>query len=167
MHFEFSIRHPAKNRNDQLAADLLKKLSNQRIAEEPWSIQLAARIAQYGLTTIRVPASFNFSDHTIDRFLINLRDATAHGDARNIEPFHVQDGNSSERLLAGFTFRCFEKYNREIAWQGHVTLLEDDMRRVGAYLAKTYCDDIRHRADHSRDGHFGRNAANSVKEAAA
>lgn len=160
----------AKTRNDRLAADILKKLSNQRILEEPWSIQMAAsgRIAHIGSHSIHVPAPLNFTDHTVERFLINLRDATAHGDARNIEPFHVE--NRDSRLLAGFTFRCIEidrRQGRRIAWQGQITLLEDDMRRVGLHLAKTYCDALRHSEAHRHDGRFGSDAAISIRETAA
>jgi hypothetical protein len=160
----------AQNKNDQFAADILKKLFNQRIAEKPWSIQGLGRVAYLGLHSVHVPAPVNFDEHTVGRLLINLRDATAHGDARNVEPFHVEKRNSGERLLAGFTFHCSEKdrkNRRRIAWQGQITLLEDDLRRIGCHLAKTYCDAMRHSEAHRRDGYFGKDAANSVREIAA
>src|SRR5262245_26029072 len=52
----------AKTRNDLLAADLMRKLSAQRITEEPWSIRLTARNAHAESNLIRVPAAFNFND---------------------------------------------------------------------------------------------------------
>jgi hypothetical protein len=114
-----------------------------------------------------VPAPLNFSSHIVTRFLTNLRNATAHGDARNIEPFHVEKPNRTEQFLAGFTFHCLEKdRGGEIIWQGQITLLEDDMRRIGCHLAKTYCDAMRHSEAHRHDGRFGSDAA-SIREAAA
>jgi hypothetical protein len=159
-----------ENTNDRLAAGVLKGLFSQRIADDPWSIQGPERIAYIGLHSFHVPAPFNFGEHTVGRLLINLRDATAHGDARNVEPFHVGKHNSNERVLAGFTFHCSERdrrNRRRLAWQGRITLLEDDMRRIGCHLAKIYCDAMRHSEAHRHDEYFGRDAANSVREAAA
>ncbi len=51
-----------------------------------------------------VPGTKNFEAHTVARFLINLRDATAHGDARKISPFNVHI--DSDCLLLGFSFDC-------------------------------------------------------------
>jgi hypothetical protein len=158
-----------KTWNDRLATDTLNKFRNERIIEKPWSIQLVAsgRIARIGPYSVHVPAPVNFSDHTVDRFLINLRDAAAHGDARNIEPFHIEGRVEGERLLAGFTFLCSEKDrndSRKISWSGQITLLEDDMRRIGGLLPKVYCDALRHSEAHRHDGHFGSDAARSIRE---
>ena len=165
-------RNDANTKDDRIAADILNDFSRQRITEKPWSIQLAGsgRIAQVGQYSVHVPAPLNFSDHTVDRFLINLRDAVAHGDARTIEPFHIEGRKGVERLLAGFTFSCSEKdrnNRRKIAWSGRITLLEDDMRRIGCHLAKVYCDALRHSEAHRHDSHFGSDAAFSVREAVA
>jgi hypothetical protein len=74
--------------------------------------------------------------HTVDRFLINLRDATAHGDARIVSPFNVLV--ERQHLLAGFSFECSEKRDGRKTWEGKITLLETDMRRIGIQLAKAY-----------------------------
>jgi len=102
----------------------------------------------------------NFENHRVRRFLINLRDATEHGDARKVSPFNV------DRLLVGFTFACEEVSDRRRTWEGKITLLEQDMRRIGIQLAKTYCDALRRREPHRRDNHFGSDAA-SISETAA
>jgi hypothetical protein len=124
----------------------------------------ARRIERIGSISVAVPAAENFEKHKIHRFLINLRDATAHGDARNVSPFNLQIG--SECLLAGFTFACSEFKDRKIVWEGKITLLEKDMRRIGNHLAKIYCDALRRSEQYRRDDHFGSDAA-SIRETAA
>jgi hypothetical protein len=152
---------------DWTANKLLIKLSAARIADAPWSVHVAsiARIALIGPHSVSVPAPVGFENtHTADRFLVNLRDATAHGDARNVLPFNVNVG--SEHVLAGFTFACAEFRDRRKVWEGKLTLLETDMRRIGSHLAQIYCDALRHSDDHHRDGYFGQDAA-SIREVAA
>jgi hypothetical protein len=155
--------HEIATSHDQIASGLLKKLSEARIADAPWSVHVApvGRIASIGSYSISVPAAENFGMHKADRFLVNLRDATAHGDARNVLPFNVDIG--SEHVLAGFTFVCADRRN---AWEGRITLLEGDMRRIGSQLANSYCDALRRSDGHRGDRHFGGDAA-SIREAAA
>jgi len=61
---------------------------------------------------------------------------------------------------------CAEFKNRKKIWEGKITLLEKDMRRIGSHLAKSYCDALRRSERHHRDGHFGNDAA-SIREIAA
>lgn len=159
--------HEISSRDDQIAHNLFKTLSKGTVSDDPWHIKLTptARIQAIGSHSIVVPGPTGFEMHTADRFLINLRDATAHGDGRNVSPFNVPVG--SERLLAGFTFACAEFKNREKVWDGEITLLEDDMRRIGSHLAKIYCDALRRGGAHRGDSHFGTDAARSVRETAA
>lgn len=154
--------HEIVSKEDKIASDLLKKLEGDSISADPWRIHVAptGRIERVGAVGAPVPVPQGFEAHTAARFLINLRDATAHGDARNVEPFN----NGS--LLVGFTFSCAEFKNRKRVWDGRITLIESDMRRIGIQLAKLYCDAIRHSEPHRRDGHFGSDAA-SIKEVAA
>lgn len=159
--------HKIKSPNDRIAHKLFESLSGVAIADDPWRVHAAPRIETIGPYRVAVPAPVNFEMHTAHRFLINLRDATSHGDARNVSPFHVDV--ASERLLAGFGFICTEfnpRNRREKTWEGQIILLEGDMRRIGIALAKSYCDALRRSEPHRRDSHFGSNAA-SVKEAAA
>jgi hypothetical protein len=95
-----------ENEADRIAAGVFKRLTTERISEQPWAIcPTLSRIASIGTHAVHVPAASNFEDHRASRFLINLRDAVAHGDARKVLPFNVP----TERLRAGFTFRCSEK----------------------------------------------------------
>jgi hypothetical protein len=150
---------------DQSAHKLLQTLSQAAIANDPWHIHVASmpRIERIGSHTVKVPAPVNFEAHSVDRFLINLRDATAHGDARIVSPFNVP--NKSQHLLAGFHFTCAEK-DRRRPWKGKITLLEQDMRRIGIELAKMYCNAIRRSETNRQNNHFGTEAA-SIKETAA
>jgi hypothetical protein len=152
--------HEIDSPKDLIAHRLFKVLSKVTIADDPWQVYATptTRIERIGLHCVEVPAPAGFEKHTVDRLLINLRDATAHGDARNVSPFNVSVG--SESLLAGFRFDC-----RERAWDGQITLLEGDIRGIGIALAKSYCDALRRSAPHRRDSHFGSDAA-SVREAA-
>jgi hypothetical protein len=154
--------HEIKSPGDRIAHKLLEIFSDGAIADGPWRINVTptARIERVGLHSIPVPAPRNFETHTVRRFLINLRDATLHGDARKVSPFNV------ERLLAGFTFACEEVSDRRRTWEGEITLLEQDMRRIGIQLAKTYCDALRRTEPHRGDNHFGSDAA-SIRETAA
>lgn len=149
-------------KEDKIAHDLFKKLEDAPIDADPWRIvsAQAERIERIRAKAVRVPAPQGFEERTAARFLINLRDATAHGDARKVEPFNI-GGN-----LVGFTFSCTELKDRKVSWDGKITLLEADMRRIGIQLAKLYCDAIRHSEAHRRDDNFGSDAA-SVKEVAA
>jgi hypothetical protein len=152
--------------NNELAAEILRELSDQRIDEEPWAIQLtkSRRNAQVGTVDVLAPLHFSGEHLFAERFLINLRDAAAHGDARNVKPFHVGKPNKIEQLLAGFTFHCQEKEKGKIVWWGEITLLEDDMRRIGRHLAMTFCDALRREVDRSD---FVEEAVTCVREAAA
>lgn len=121
---------------DRAAGALLAELENEQVTAEPWGIlsDPAARIVAGG---VPVPSPENFENHNAARFLINLRDAMAHGDARNVKPF-----NHGE-LLLGFSFDCSELKRGRVVWQGRIVLLRSDMRRIGSALAARYCDKVK------------------------
>jgi len=100
--------HEIKSDNDKIAHRLWENFSDRAIADDPWCVYVKPieRIELVGNKSIRVPPPRNFEEHTVDRFLINLRDATAHGDARKVQPFNFPI--SSEQLLVGFHFACAE-----------------------------------------------------------
>lgn len=155
---------------DLAAAKLFERLKRDLITKAPWNILAASsdQIVRLGEHSVHVPRAPDFDSHTVDRLLVNLRNAVAHGDARNVHPFNLTVGN--KRLLAGFTFHCAETDKRDrkkIIWRGQLTLLEADLRRVGSHLAKLYCDTLRHSAPHRRHSQFGADAARGVREAAA
>lgn len=152
-----------KTPGDGSAHRLFETLSIAAIADDPWRIKVAP-VARIGSYAVKVPAPDNFESHTVGRFLINLRDATAHGDARIVSPFNVTVG--PHPLLAGFSFKCAEKKERRTIWEGKIILLEEDMRRIGIQLAKAYCNALRRSECHRKNNYFGTEAA-SIKETAA
>ena len=121
---------------DRAASALLTALRNEPVTADPWCIwtEPAARIGEGG---VPIPRPEGFEHHDAARFLINLRDAMAHGDARNVKPY-----NHGE-VLVGFSFECSELRNRQVAWQGRIVLLRSDMQRIGGALASRYCDAVR------------------------
>lgn len=121
---------------DRAASALLATLRNEPVIADPWRISAepAARIGEHG---VQVPKPEGFEHHDAARFLINLRDAMAHGDARNVKPY-----NHGE-VLVGFRFECSEIRNRQVVWQGRIVLLRSDMRRIGSGLASRYCEVIK------------------------
>jgi hypothetical protein len=153
--------HEINSEGDKIAHNLFKILEGVSVANDPWLIHIAPteRMETLGATSIAMPVPQGFAEHSVQRFLINLRDATAHGDARNVEPFNTGG------LLAGFSFSCAEFKGGQKVWSGKITLLESDMRRIGIQLARLYCDAIRHSEQHRHDSNFGSDAA-SIKEPA-
>ncbi|ARS26094.1 hypothetical protein [Sphingomonas sp. KC8] len=119
---------------DKAAHELLTQLQGCDARHAPWSVPTAPveRIERTGSSSIRVPATHGFEGQTIEQVLINLRNAVAHGDARNVKPFN------SGPTLVGFTFDCSDR----MGWIGQMTLLRSDMRRVGTELATRYRDAI-------------------------
>jgi hypothetical protein len=154
--------HEISDTEDKIAHKLFKRFSQDAVHDDPWRVHVAPtkRIERIGSSQVPVLAPVGFETHTVERFLTNLRDATAHGDARNVRPFNV------DSQLAGFRFNCAEFKDRKKTWEGSITLLEQDMRRIGANLAKTYCNALRRSERHRRDSHFERDAA-AIKETAA
>lgn len=142
---------------DDKASELAEELKRQLVHAEPWRIPLTPRVVE----KVAIPEARGFDDHNALRFLKNLRDAVAHGDARNVEPFHSQ-GRGADRTLLGFTFKCAEFRDRECVWTGEITLLESDLRRIAIELARLYCDAVR---GDSED--FAADARCHVKETAA
>ena len=142
---------------DARAADLAKELELQSILSDPWRIPLTPRVVEKAA----IPQARGFIDHKALRFLKNLRDAVAHSDARNVEPFH-SPGRGADRKLLGFTFKCAEIKDRKLDWSGEITLLESDMRVIATTLADLYCKAV---SGNSED--FAGDARRHVKETAA
>jgi hypothetical protein len=158
--------HEIESQEDKIAHHLFKKLDGTSVADNPWCMHIepTTRIELLYGVSIPVPAPQGFEKHSAGQFLINLRDAMAHGDARSVSPFNIAVG--SERVLAGFSFSCARFKERKIDWEGTITLLEKDLRRIGIELAKLYCVAIRRSDRHRRDDRF-EGDARSIKEAAA
>lgn len=142
---------------DRAAAEMFQKWSITRPSETPWGAAISGveRIVTFGQTRLSLPKSERFEDHDVARFLKNLRDACAHGDGRTVVPF-----NRKSQLI-GFTFNCEEKRRY---WSGRVTLIESDFRAIGGWVARSYCDALRHDEAHRADSNFDRDAAR-IREA--
>jgi hypothetical protein len=89
------------------------------------------------------------SDLPASRFLVALRNATAHGDDRKVEPVHIADGRGADRRLIGFTlsvdlFDDGQDHRREEPRWGRwvMPLTSMDMRRIGLNLAARFCDEL-------------------------
>ena len=152
----------AKTEIDNRAGRLLVSLENESVAEAPWNMNLdnQQRRINFHDLPIRIPPPIRFDGHMAMRFLINLRDAAAHGDARNVTPFNFN--RDSKRVLAGFTFRCEERRVRQTTWTGQITLLESDMKRIAISLADKFCDSLS-----GGSSNFVEDVANNLLEAAA
>jgi hypothetical protein len=147
---------------DKAAAVLYEELDKELIASEPWNVRTdpAGRIEPVGSRGVAIPAPQGFEEHTAARFLKNLRDAMAHGDARTVEPFN--DGD----WLVGFTFNCSEHPRGELVWEGKITLIRSDFQRLGSLLATRYCDAMKASGIRQYGGHFEGVAASFVEDAA-
>lgn len=146
----------SKTDGDKLARSLMEKLINQSASDSPWNIPAIENIAG-----LRTPVAVNFEQRSAAQILEALRNATAHGDARCVRPFHTELSGKPDRQLTGFTFICHEKKDREIVWKGKIILREEDMRRIGLGLARLYCSTL------SKDSNFVEDARNHVLERAA
>lgn len=144
---------------DKAAARLLAELGQVHASAAPWRMPVASvrRMERIGNNPISVPESAGFEDHTLKRILINLRDASAHGDARNVVPF-----NSGPNLV-GFTFNCAEP--RNVNWAGgRITLLRADMQRIGTTLATRYRDAIVEAGKERYGAHFPADGPHMIEE---
>ena len=76
--------HEIDSMDDRIAHKLFDTLSKAAIKEDPWQVHVTPteRIEAIGSHRVVVPEPTNFETHSVGRFLINLRDATAHGDTR-------------------------------------------------------------------------------------
>jgi len=153
----------AQHDKDRAARALWERLETTPVSDPPWSIHapVTGRIKREGLRGVAIPPTRGFTEHHVARLLKNLRDATAHGDARNVSPFNAHG------LLLGFTFSCSERERGGgIAWTGEITLLRSDMRRIGLELCRLYCDAIRDSFSRWGKEAFEADAASIQEEAA-
>lgn len=142
------IRTPdnrATSPEDRAAIAARRSLEQQNVEALPWGLKTRGSSslgAEHG----------DFNDFSAFDFLKWLRDATCHGDARQISPFNV--GGS----LDGFEIRATARGDHERA----LLLTERDLRRIGNALASIYCDALQLAASSSPD-HFA-NDARSMRE---
>ncbi|GHT89956.1 hypothetical protein AGMMS49545_01810 [Betaproteobacteria bacterium] len=114
----------AQSPEDRTAVSLMKKLKKQKIESSPWCLQKDVNKGQES-------SDFDFKGYSAFCFLKWLRNASCHGDARNVFPI-----NNREELV-GFEFRSTARGDdRERA----VFLCEADLRKIGIVLASQYCE---------------------------
>lgn len=154
---------------DQIAVaarQLWNVWEHQDIADDPWLIWTdpSDRDVVENGRSFKVPRPVNFEGHTVTRFLENLRNAVAHGDARTVEPFNF------DYRLYGFTFRCAEYAGRGQArrqkWAGEMTLTKSDLVHLGSTIATRFCDIVQPGGLDYLDQNFV-NEASSMREDAA
>ena len=108
---------------DQAAVSMKRSLDQQKVEALPWGLKTSG-------ATVQNPAHGDFKDFTAFDFLKWLRDASCHGDARQISP--INDAGS----LTGFAFRATARGDHERS----LMLTERDLRRIGSGLAAMYCE---------------------------
>lgn len=152
------IRTNGADRIDQRAQSVLETLENEIISDQPWEIWTNDADDQQLVQDMPRRGPFpEFGGFTAARFLTTLRNATAHGDARNIRP--VNRGG----ILVGHEFRCSEKGQRRVTWHGKIVLERRDMKRIGIALADRYCKAFADPRDGGVDLYF-KAEARSIRE---
>lgn len=148
------------------ARQLWNVWKQQDIASDPWCIWTDPSDRNFLANgkTIKVPNPSNFEDHDAARFLENLRNAVAHGDARTVQPFNVGSH------LHGFTFQCAEYSGRgkakSLVWAGEMTLLKSDMVHIGSTIVRRFCDIVQPGGLEYLDHAFVSDASSLSEEAA-
>ena len=136
--------------NDPKGQVLQNRLRRGRATDEPWRLPFKkAHRSLYDVGPESGTITNGPEDWPIEPFLIALRNSVAHGDARNVLPFHRQVADRHE--LVGFKFKCkvvsptaeetpdYGKAEKSAIWQGEITLIGEDMRRMGCALAREFC----------------------------
>lgn len=112
-----------------------QKLSDENVSDRPWQVVIAEdEDVQIPRAAIAATASRSFLGRTAQQLIKNLRDAVAHGDARNVVPYN------SNGLLRGFKFKCSNRDRaRNVVWQGTIILGGDDMVRIANQIGNRFC----------------------------
>ena len=117
-----TFESPTNSPEDRAAISVKQVLDEQSLDALPWGLKTGG-FEGYD------SENKDFKDFTAFKFLKWLRDATCHGDARQVFP--VSSGGS----LQGFKFRASSKKDVERT----LILTERDLRRIGSGLATMYC----------------------------
>ena len=133
----------ANSQEDRAAISVKAALDAQNVEALPWGLKTG------GLG----PVNSDFLGFTAFNFLKWLRDASCHGDARQVFP--VNSGGS----LLGFELRATAKKDRERS----LILSEIDLRRIGIALATMYCRALQSAASPASN-HFVQDAQSMCEE---
>jgi hypothetical protein len=136
------IRTPeghAMSPEDRAAISVKHALAQQKVAGPPWGLKAGDTVTK---------GHGDFEDFTAFEFLKWLRDASCHGDARQISP--VNKGGS----LIGFEFQSRSWGDDR---KRSLILTQHDLRRIGCGLAEMYCEALQSAAP-SAPSHFVQDA---------
>lgn len=143
------IRTPvsqASSPEDYAAIAVHKYLNEQTVEALPWGLKthgIVGHEAEHGA----------FKSFSAFDFLEWLRNATCHGDARQVSP-HNLDGR-----LIGFEIRATARGDHERS----LVLTERDLRRIGGALASVYCEALQSAVSSSAN-HFADDARSMREE---
>jgi len=129
------VRTPENHANspeDRAAISVKLALEAQGVDALPWGLMTGGADGHEA-------ANGDFKGFTAFSFLKWLRDASCHGDARQVFP--ANSGGS----LRGFEFRASARNDRERT----LVLNERDLRRIGVGLATMYCQALQSAASTS------------------
>lgn len=124
------------------ARAIWKSLSAERAADADWGllVQITPTERSAGIEPL--------SDLPASRFIVALRNATAHGDDRKVAPLHIAERGADRRLI-GFAlnvdlFDDEQDHRREEPRWGRcvMPLTSMDMRRIGLNLAARFCNEL-------------------------
>lgn len=125
------------------ARTIWQALSEDKAADADWGLLSQIRPIE------RSAGMAPLSELPASRFLVALRNATAHGDDRKVEPLHIAEGRGADRRLVGFALKVdlFDDRQRHQSdqprWgQWSMPLTSMDMRRIGMNLAARFCDEL-------------------------
>lgn len=126
--------------DDRAAISVKRLLDKQKVEGLPWGLKTSGAATQNS-------GQSDFKDCTAFYFLEWLRNASCHGDSRQIFPINL--GGS----LTGFEFRATARGDHERS----LVLTERDLRRIGSSLAFMYCEALQAAAS-SVPNHFAEDA---------
>lgn len=155
------VRANGNEELDHRAQTVLAALEDEPVSAEPWGIFTTdADNGQSELEPPRLGPFTKFDGFTAARFLTALRNAVAHGDARNIRPVNRNE------ILVGHEFHCSEKDRGQVIWRGRIVLERRDMRRIGVALADRFCEALAGSRGDNSHASF-KQEAQEIREAAA
>lgn len=153
------VRSNGAGQLDRKARSVFKRLQTEQISDKPWQIWTGGNNRATEAQRFRLGGPFeDFEGFNAARFLTALRNATAHGDARNIRPVNRNN------VLVGDEFACTERGNP--SWSGAIVLGRTDMCRIGVALADRFCAALSEGRNEEHRLHFEEEASLIREEAA-
>jgi hypothetical protein len=120
--------------SDERVAPIHSKLCNSGFKQLSWGV------SETDIVCFQSETISDVSHLDALRFLIGLRNASAHGDERKVIPINSHPDNRDRCKLIGFQFKCSYFENRRMVWSGDVKLRENQMRNIASSLAEELCN---------------------------